>query len=228
MKVQDVRLGQRVWRKSNGPMDAKAFERSWEVVRIEADGVAIGGPGHFETCTTVQAEDIEPFEVDESRSSSRYRLRVVLYDQGAAMSEIYLDPGVEARIIQEEVWSQTVWPEGQVALADLVREVTTGRPAVSPTVCMLDPVARPEVAWTTRFVATRPSACEGLIMGLRMIGYQVEADPTCTPSGMDMMTMEPYRAYRTTAPTDMVLSSAWACDIESFVPSTMCGAYGTS
>lgn len=61
--------------------------------------------------------------MDESKEAvkSRMRLRVVMYDEDTQeqLAQIDLDPRLEARIIQEEVWSQTSWPESDGgAIAD--------------------------------------------------------------------------------------------------------------
>jgi len=61
------------------------------------------------------------------------KLRIVMYDD--ALPEhlriepsggigIELDPRVESRIIQEEVWTQTVWPEGESPLAEMLAQAT--------------------------------------------------------------------------------------------------------
>lgn len=38
-----------------------------------------------------------------------------------------VDRAVAERLIQEEVWAQTVWPEGEPSLADLIRALEGSR-----------------------------------------------------------------------------------------------------
>lgn len=64
-----------------------------------------------------------------TKAMTALKLRVVMYDaardedwpwglpEGAAVLD--LDPRLEARIVQEEVWSQTAWPAGERPIADL-------------------------------------------------------------------------------------------------------------
>jgi hypothetical protein len=61
------------------------------------------------------------------------KLRIAMYDEAAddadqfwnlpdSAAVIDIDPRLEARIIQEEVWAQTAWPEGECSIAKVIVE----------------------------------------------------------------------------------------------------------
>lgn len=75
----------------------------------------------------------------------------------------------------------------------------------------------------TIFVVTRPSAIEGtgFLERLEDIGT-----PNGTPSGLDMETYEPYRAFLTSSSPAQVMESARLSGVSRFVPEAMCGESG--
>lgn len=61
------------------------------------------------------------------------RLRITMYDDSPDASEgfapgirISVSTAVEQRLVQEEVWVQTAWPEGETPIEELFRPATAG------------------------------------------------------------------------------------------------------
>ena len=58
------------------------------------------------------------------------RLMITMYDGSThreparSLGSVEIDPVVEQRIIQEEVWAHTMWPYGEPRLADMIRAAT--------------------------------------------------------------------------------------------------------